>query len=177
MFKLFKKKPEIGLSQKQQELIHDLAKKEKVINTLIKKGLLSFNPVTHRLFISTTLAQLYLTDSERWTAFLRNIHNWAIYHRQQEAWNDYFLKVETSAVREAKKKYAALSKADIARIRQQARIAVDITAIPAPKVQPFEYFIADIEAKLNNDVLVVGNFDGENFEMENYERVQRFIKK
>ena len=177
MRNLFTSYKEKKRAKAKREELMDFAKKSKVIEVFVKKGLLSYHPLNKRLFISLTLASVYLDKPERWTAFLQNIQQWAIYSRQRDAWEKFFLQEEVKAVRAAKKKYPVLTTSEIQRIRQEARMKIDITAIPAPKVENFEFFIADIDQQTDESkIIVIGKYEDGQIEMAEYDKVKRFLE-
>lgn len=71
------------------------------LDRLEQSGLLTFDSKLRRLFIAQSLAVLMMKDAESWVAFVTNVYQWIYYQQAQEAWNDYFLKAELKAVREA----------------------------------------------------------------------------
>ena len=174
MKKFFKSSAE-KRAEKQQKMLGELGKKFKTLDVMEKRGLIAYDPSEKRLFITTVLANIYLQSAEVWKAFLSNVSQWAIYNRQQEAWKALFQKKEIEEVRAAKKKYPILSKAEIQIIRQKARMAVDVSEIPAPSLPDFEFFITDLSSS-KTPIAAVGHFDGEDFEMETYESVKRYMQ-
>lgn len=156
--------------------IKSLMSKNKTIETLMAKGLLSYDVSKRRWFIASVLAEFYLNNSERWSAFLNNIYNWVIYKEREEAWKNYFLNIEIKAVREAKKKYPVLSKAEIQSIRQKARMSVDVNEVEMDKLEGFEFFITDLTSP-QEPIISVGQYDGENFHMAIYDDIKRFLEK
>ena len=172
---IFKTKKEKNAKAKL-DMIHGLASRNKTIETLVEKGLLSYDTESRRLFVSSMLATFFLDSEERWKAFLQNVYNWILLKRQEKAWDNFFREIELKAVREAKKKYLVLSKLEIQNIRQKARESVDVSDMEPPKIESFEFFITDIAAP-KEPVIAIGKYDGDNFTISRYEDVKRFIQK
>lgn len=180
--------------RKQLQGLHDFASVFNSFNQLEKSGMLSFDQKNRRLFIEQPIAYLMIAGgAEKWQAFINNVFLW-LYHRQCcEAWDKYILKEELAAVRVASKKYAALTRADIERIRRQRRDEITQSDQEPPKVEPFEFFIVRqatkeeaAEALKNNPknaipagtILAVGHYDpmSENLEMAPWEDIKPFLE-
>ena len=124
--------------KRTQSMIHMFSHVEK----LKKSKMVSWDPRTRRIFIAEPVAVTMLAlGAAKWRNFLANINLYQVYQLQQEAWEAFFRKVEVEAVKEARKKYAILPKAEIARIKRAAHDSVDISAIEPPKLTKFEFFI------------------------------------
>ena len=112
------------------------------VEKLKKSGMISWDPRTRRVFLAEPIAVTMLAlGSAKWRNFLANVNLYQVYMLQQEAWEVYFRQVEIEAVKAARKKYAILPKAEIARIKRAAREGVDLSDIEPPKLSKFEFFI------------------------------------
>ena len=70
-----------------------------------------------------------------------SIGKWLYSRLCQKAWNDYFLREELKAVRNAEKHYASLTRADVERIRNARRVEILQTDMKPPRLDGFEFFI------------------------------------
>ena len=111
------------------------------LDRLEQSGLLAWDQKQRRLFIDKSLAVVMMRNVESWTNFINNVFKWLYSRQVQKAWNDYFLREELKAVREATKKYASMTRADIERIREARRMEILESDMEAPKIQGFEFFI------------------------------------
>ena len=169
-FKTKKKKEE-----EKAAVIKTIAERNGILEAFATKGLITYDSINNRWLIASTLAAYFLSDIQKWTSFLKNLHTWSLWKSRQQVWNEYFKKVEIDAVRAAKKKYPVLSRAEIQSIRQRARESIQINDIDEPKIEPFEYLVTDLSSP-DSPIVAIGNFDGENFTMANYEKVKRFLQ-
>lgn len=104
-------------------------------------------------------------------------------HILDEAYEAHRLKIETEAVRKARARFAMLTKADLQRIRQQAR--EDMKPIPPEQldcIKEFDILIVrastpsvEQATKENGQLLVVGHFDGQKVEMAMYDDIKHTI--
>lgn len=112
------------------------------VEKLKKSGMVSWDPRTRRVFLAEPVAVTMLAlGSAKWRNFLANVNLYQVYMLQQEAWESFFHQVEVDALKAARKKYAILPKAEIARIKRAARESVNISDIEPPKLTKFEFFI------------------------------------
>lgn len=162
--KLFRKK-------KNQTEQSDTTKMLEIINTIDKlsvNGLIAIDEYRHRVVISATLAKPLIAHAVRWENFLSNLQVWMLYYKSLHGWHNVFLKAETSAVREAKKKYAMLTEAQIATVRAEAREKVDVTELSLPEVGAMDFVVvsgaslADETAK----AVVVGRYENGKMQMK-----------
>lgn len=166
--------------KKQQQPVTPLKEREnlalmavmKSIEKLQTTGLIYMDEKLHRVVISLDLALLFIQNTEKWTNFLNNLQMWFAYESSRKAWDKYFLEVEVKAVREARKKYAALTSSEERSIRVNARAQVDIDAVALPPVQPFDFVVASARGVGDEQkIIVVGHFADGKFEMIPYEEV------
>lgn len=139
---IFKRFNQWRKSRKQLKQLHDIGSVFHALDAMEKGGMLSFDTRNRRLFIEEPLALIMMAGgAEKWTNFIQNCFTW-LYHRQcTEAWKAYILKEELDAVRIATKKYTAMTRADIERVRRQRRDEIAQGDIQPPKVEPFEFFV------------------------------------
>ena len=141
------------------------------------------------LLIEEYFAHLKLAEGERgFKRFLEQVALWQNFRLLQEAYSRRLINVETKAVREAKKKYAVLSKADIHRIRQHARDNMpslfDEDGNPSlTLIQEFDLFIiradapsASIASESNGQLLAIGHWDGKTLEMAMYDDIKHNLQ-
>lgn len=162
-------------------LVQNFASLEK----LEKGGLLAFDVKSRRLFIEQPLAIIMLKNAESWQNFMRNVFHWLYYKQCQESWDRFFQTEELKAVREATKKYAMMTRADIERVKRTRREEIAVSDVKTPKVEPFEFFViretnATAESQPTvpgGEILAVGNFnpETESLEMATWEEVSKFF--
>ena len=109
-------------SRKQLKKLHNIGSVFHALNELEKGGMLSFDINNRRLFIEEPLALVMMTGgAKKWENFIGNCFVW-LYHRQcSEAWDQYIKTEELDAVRVASKQYAAMTRADVERVRRVRR--------------------------------------------------------
>lgn len=155
------------------------------------------------LLIEESLATLKLAEgAEGFRKFLNQVAQWQNYRLLQEAYEAHRIDIEAKAVREAKKKYAVLTKADIQRIRQNARENMsplfDESGVPARHsvtlaqartpslslIQEFDLFIIRATApsaaeatESNGQLLVLGHYDGKTLDMALYDDIKHNLQK
>lgn len=187
-------------SRKQLKQLHDIGSVFHALDAMEKGGMLSFDTRNRRLFIEEPLALIMMAGgAEKWTNFIQNCFTW-LYHRQcTEAWKAYILKEELDAVRVATKKYTAMTRADIERVRRARRDEIAQGDIQPPKVEPFEFFVvravlvsasAEPKPTENNksdgkrqavpagEILAIGHYDPdtEQLEIGSWEDVSLYLK-
>jgi len=176
-----KKREEKARLKELGGLVHNFASLEK----LEKGGMLTFDVKNRRLFIEQPLAVVMMKDAESWQNFMRNVFQWLYYKQCQEAWDTFLQREELKAVREATKKYALMTRADIERVKRARRGEVTASDVAAPKVEPFEFFVirdtsvtAESQSAVpGGEILAVGNFNPETeaLEMATWEEVRKFL--
>ena len=175
MWNLFKRK-----NKKLKEL-QDLAAMTAIFEKLSRQGVIFWRKKDNILIIEEYLAKLKMAEwRDGFLKFLNQVAIWQNSILFQEAYEAYFLKAETEAVREAKRKYASLTKADIQRIRQYAR--ENMLIIPIDQldcIKEFDIFVVRSHApssqdatEENSQLLALGHFDGEKVEMAMYEDIK-----
>lgn len=140
--KLFRRFRQWRKSRKQLRQLHDIGSIFHSFDLMEKSGMISFDIKSRRLFIEEPLALIMMGGgAKRWSNFIQNCFTW-LYHRQcAEAWSEYILKEELDAVRVASEQYAAMTRADIERVRQARRDEIAQSDMEPPKVEPFEFFV------------------------------------
>ena len=175
-----KKREEKARLKELGGLVHNFASLDK----LEKGGMLVFDVKSRRLFIEQPLAIVMMRDAESWQNFMRNVFQWLYYKQCQDAWDTFLQREELKAVREATKKYALMTRADIERVKRARREEVAASDVTAPKVEPFEFFVikyADAQhteqTVPGGEILAVGSFNPatEVLEMATWEEVRKFI--
>ena len=137
------------------------------------------------LIIEEALAVMKLAEGKKgFQNFLNQAALWQNERIISEAYEARRIKVETDAVRKARKDYANLTKADIHRIRQEAR--ENMTMIPPEQldcIKEFDIFIIRANApsvnqatEANGQLLAVGHYDGEKVEMAMYDDIKHNLK-
>lgn len=148
-------------------------------------------PSSGSLLIEESLATLKLAEGEQgFRKFLEQVAQWQNYRLLQEAYEAHRIDTEAKAVREAKKQYANLSKADVERIRQNARDNLT-TLEPQNLITEFDLFIIRATAPSAEEalkeassregqvgaLLALGHYDGKKLEMALYDDIKHNLQK
>jgi len=152
-------------SRQNRKHLSDLAFRERMLNKLEQTGMIAWNAQHRQLFIAQSLAALFLTDAERWVAFVGNVHQWLYLRLCSEAWEEFMQQEELKAVREALKKDSALSRMQIDAIKTARRREIAFSDMEPPKVEAFEFVIIR-EDDSPAEPLAVGHYDPSTGQME-----------
>ena len=178
MWNPFKRK-----NKKLKEL-QDLAAMTAIFEKLSRQGVIFWRKKDNILIIEEYLAKLKMAEGrEGFLKFLNQVATWQNNIIIQEAYSAHCMKVETEAVRKAQRKYAALTKADIMRIRQEAR--ENMPMLPIEQIgciKEFDIFVVRSNApsaqeatQESGQLLALGHFDGENVEMAMYDDIKHIL--
>ena len=166
------------------EELKDLAAMTAIFEKLSRRGVIFWRKKDNILIIEESLVRLKLSEGrEGFLKFLNQVATWQNSILFQEAYAAHCLKVETDAVREAQRKYASLTKADIQRIRQYARENMPIIPIEQLDcIKEFDIFVVRSNApskhgatEENSQLLALGHFDGEKVEMAMYDEMKHIL--
>ena len=175
MWNLFRRK------NKQLKELQDLAAMTAIFERFSRLGLIFWRKKDNILIIEEYLAKLKLAEGrEGFLKFLNQVATWQNNIIIQEAYAAHCLKVETDAVRNAQRKYDALTKADIMRIRQEARENMQMLPIEQLGcIKEFDIFVVRANApsvqeatEESGQLLALGHYDGEKVEMAMYDEIK-----
>ena len=178
MWNLFKSK-----NKKLKEL-QDLAAMMGIFEILSRRGVVFWRKKDNILIIEEYLAKLKMAEGrEGFLKFLNQVAIWQNNIIIQEAYSAHCLKVETDAVRKAQRKYANLTKADIMRIRQEARENMPMLPIEQLEyIKEFDIFVVRSNAtsaqeatEESGQLLALGHYDGEKVEMAMYNDIKHIL--
>ena len=166
---------------KKLKELQDFAAMIGIFEILSRRGVVLWRKKDNILIIEEYFVMLKMAEGrEGFLKFLNQVATWQNNIIIQEAYSAHCLKVETDAVRKAQRKYAALTKADIMRIRQEAR--ENMPMIPLEQlecIKEFDIFVVRASAPSAQDatvesgqLLALGHFDGEKVEMAMYDEVK-----
>ena len=166
---------------KRLKELQDFAAMMGIFENLSRRGVIFWRKKDKILIIEEYFAKLKMAEGrEGFLKFLNQVATWQNNNIIQEAYSAHCLKVETDAVRKAQRKYANLTKADIMRIRQEAR--ENMPMIPLEQldcIKEFDIFVVRANAPSAQDateasgqLLAIGHFDGEKVEMALYEDIK-----
>ena len=166
---------------KRLKELQDFAAMMGIFEILSRRGVIFWRKKDKILIIEEYFAKLKMTEGRE--GFLKFLNQVATWHNNiiiQEAYSAHCLKVETDAVRKAQRKYANLTKADIMRIRQEARENMPmITLEQLDCIKEFDIFIVRANAPSAQDateesgqLLALGHYDGKKVEMALYEDIK-----
>lgn len=166
------------------EELKGLATMMAIFEKLSRQGVIFWRKKDKILIIEEHLAILKMSEGrDGFLKFLNQVATWQNSILFQEAYEAYFLKAETEAVREAQRKYASLTKADVMRIRQNVRNKMPIV-VPEQIgcIKEFDIFVVRANAPSAQDateesgqLLAVGHFDGEKVEMAMYDEIKHIL--
>ena len=175
MWNLFRRK------NKQLKELQDLAAMTAIFERFSRLGLIFWRKKDNILIIEEYLAKLKMAEGRE--GFLKFLNQVATCQNNviiQEAYAAHCLKVESDAVRKAQRKYDNLTKADIMRIRQDAR--ENMPMIPIEQlgcIKEFDIFVVRANApsvqeatEESGQLLALGHFDGEKVEMAMYDEIK-----
>ena len=161
--------------------VQDLAAMIGIFEILSRRGVVFWRKKDNILIIEEYFAMLKMAEGrEGFLKFLNQVAVWQSSKLIDEAYEAHSIKVETDAVRKAQRKYANLTKADIMRIRQEARENMPmITLEQLDCIKEFDIFIVRASAPSAQDateesgqLLALGHYDGEKVEMAMYDEVK-----
>ena len=170
--------------KKKLKELHDLSMMNAIFEKLSRLGVIFWRKKDKILIIEEHLAILKMSEgSDGFLKFLNQVATWQNSILFQEAYEAYFLKAETEAVREAQKKFATLTKADIHRIRHEAR--ANMPLVPIEKlnyVKEFDIFVVRSNApsaqeatEEGGQLLALGHYDGVKVEMAMYDDIKYIL--
>lgn len=165
--------------------LKDIAFVISVFDKFERIGLITWRQKDKILIIEESLALMKLAEGKKgFQNFLNQAALWQNERIISEAYETRRIKVETDAVRKAQKDYANLTKADIHRIRQEAR--ENMTMIPSEQldcIKEFDIFVVRANAPSAQDataesgqLLALGHYDGEKVEMAMYDDIKHNLK-
>ena len=177
-FKRFGKKKQMFKDLK------DIAFVISVFDKFEREGLITWRQKDKILIIEESLAVIKLAEGKKgFQNFLNQAALWQNERIISEAYEARRIKIETDAVRKAQKDYANLTKADIHRIRQEAR--ENMTMIPPEQldcIKEFDIFVVRANAPSAQDataesgqLIALGHYDGEKVEMAMYDEIKHIL--
>lgn len=170
---------------KQLKELKNLAAMTEIFEKLSRRGAIFWRKKDKILIIEEYLAMLKMSEGrDGFLKFLNQVATWQNNILIQEAYAAHCLKVDTEAVREAQRKYASLTKADIQRIRQYARENMPIIPLEQLEyIKEFDIFVVRSNAQSAQDateesgqLLALGHYDGEKVEMAMYDEIKHNLK-
>lgn len=169
---------------KRWKELHDLAQMSAILDNLSRRGLIFWREKDNILLIEESFVMLKLAEGRKgFLNFLTQVAVWQSFKLINEAYEAHRINVETAAVRKAQKQFANLTKADIQRIRQEAR--ANMPLLPIEKldyVKEFDILVVRSNApsaqeatEEEGQLLALGHYDGEKLEMAMYEDVKYIL--
>ena len=161
--------------------VQDLAAMIGIFEILSRRGVVFWRKKDNILIIEEYFAMLKMAEGrEGFLKFLNQVAVWQSSKLIDEAYETHRIKVETDAVRKAQRKYANLTKADIMRIRQEARENMQMLPIEQlDYIKEFDIFVvrasvpsAQDATEASGQLLALGHFDGEKVEMAMYDEIK-----
>ena len=161
--------------------LQDLAAMMGIFEILSRRGVVFWRKKDNILIIEECFAMLKMAEGrEGFLKFLNQVAVWQSSKLIDEAYETHSIKVETDAVRKAQRKYANLTKADIMRIRQEARENMPMIPIEQLEyIKEFDIFVVRASAPSAQDAteesgqfLALGHYDGEKVEMAMYDDIK-----
>ncbi len=164
-----------------KEEVQDIVTIIEIFNIFEQSNLVFWRPKDKILLIEESLATMNMAGGrEAFQKFLDQAALWQNVRLINDGYEAHRIKVETDAVRQAQKKYAMLTKADIARIRQNARQEMPMLPLEQLNyIKEFDIFIirgyspsAQNADREGDELLAVGHYDGQKVEMAMYEDIK-----
>lgn len=172
-------------SKKKQKMalqtLHDLHEIVGILDKWSRHGLIFWRCKDNILIIEEYVALLKLAEGRKgFLNFINQIVVWQNSKFIDEAYESHRVHVETEAVRKAQRKFANLTKADIMRIRQEARENMPMLPIEQlDYIKEFDIFVVRAGAPSVQDatveswqLLAIGHYDGKKVEMAMYEDIK-----
>ena len=167
--------------KKTEKELRDLSAVFSILDEFEKRGVIHWQRKNKVLLIEEVLGTLKVAEGrDGFLRFLNQVSMWQNHRLLAEAYEALRLKVETEAVRKARAQFAMLTKADMQRIRQNARENMEM--IPPERldcIKEFDIFIVRANAPSAQDateesgqLLALGHFDGEKVEMAMYDEIK-----
>ena len=167
--------------KKTEKELRDLSAVFSILDEFEKRGVIHWQRKNKVLLIEEVLGTLKVAEGrDGFLRFLNQVSMWQNYRLLAEAYESLRLKVETEAVRKARAQFAMLTKADMQRIRQNARENMEM--MPPERleyIKEFDIFIVRASAPSAQDateesgqLLALGHYDGEKVEMAMYDEVK-----
>ena len=167
--------------KKTEKELRDLSAVFSILDEFEKRGVIHWQRKNKVLLIEEVLGTLKVAEGrDGFLRFLNQVSMWQNHRLLAEAYESLRLKVETEAVGKARAQFAMLTKADMQRIRQNARENMEM--IPPERldcIKEFDIFIVRANAPSAQDateasgqLLAVGHFDGEKVEMAMYDEIK-----
>ena len=174
-----------GKKKQMFKELKDIAFVISVFDKFERIGLITWRHKDKILIIEESLTLMKLAEGKKgFQTFLNQAALWQNERIISEAYETRRINVETDAVRKAQKDYANLTKADIHRIRQEAR--ENMTMIPPKQldcIKEFDIFVVRANAPSAQDataesgqLLALGHYDGEKVEMAMYDDIKHNLK-
>ena len=170
---------------KRLKELQDFAAMMGIFEILSRRGVIFWRKKDKILIIEEYFAKLKMAEGrEGFLKFLNQVAVWQSSKLIDEAYEAHRIKVETDAVRKAQRKYANLTKADIMRIRQEARENMQMLPIEQlDYIKEFDIFVVRANATSAQDateesgqLLALGHFDGEKVEMAMYDDIKHNLQ-
>lgn len=169
---------------KQKKELHDLAQMNAILEKLSRRGLIYWRKKDNILLIEECFVMLKLAEGRKgFLNFLNQVAVWQSSKLIEDAYEAHRINVETSAVHKAQKQFANLTKADIQRIRQNAR--ANMEPLPIEKldyVKEFDIFVVRSNAPSEQEateeggqLLALGHYDGKDVEMAMYDDIKYIL--
>ena len=165
--------------------LQDLAAMMGIFEILSRRGVVFWRKKDNILIIEECFAMLKMAEGrEGFLKFLNQVAVWQSSKLIDEAYETHILKVETDAVRKAQRKYANLTKADIMRIRQEARENMQMLPIEQLEyIKEFDIFVVRANApsaqeatEASGQLLALGHYDGNKVEMAMYDDIKHNLQ-
>lgn len=169
---------------KKLKELQDLATMTAIFENLSRREVIFWRKKDNILIIEEYLAMLKLEEGrEGFLKFLNQVATWQNNILIQESYAARCLTFETEAVRKAQRQFTSLTKADIQRIRQNARDNMPVIPIEQLDcIKEFDIFVVRASAPSAQDateesgqLLALGHYDGEKVEMAMYDDVKYIL--
>ena len=167
--------------KKTEKELRDLSAVFSILDEFEKRGVIHWHRKNKVLLIEEVLGMLKVAEGrDGFLRFLNQVSMWQNHRLLAEAYESLRLNVETEAVRKARAQFAMLTKADMQRIRQNARENMEMIPIEQlDYIKEFDIFVVRASApsaqeatEASGQLLALGHFDGEKVEMAMYDEIK-----
>ena len=173
---LFKKrrKTDTGSGKSDSNAKYEVLERIAVLTRMEKAGLLAVDMKERKVVISSVLASPFLSDRKKWTGFLNNVQAWFIYRTSQLSWEKRFRDAELKAVREARAKFAMLTRLQEMEIRRMARGEVEVTDVECPDAEAYDFILCNsLTEGQEPEIFAVGRYENGQFDMVTFDGIPK----
>lgn len=174
----------ISWKNRKKKEVRDIAATWGILEEFARRGLLYWKAEDKILLIEESLAYIKMKEGKSgFLHFLNQVSMWQNYKILLEKYELKRIELETTAVRNVRKTGVPLTKSDIMRIRQNARLQMEeISVEELSVINEFDIYVIRASASSahtataeNGQLLVVGHYDGQRVEMALFDDIKNIL--